>query len=119
MASNPMQRKSRISFILGMIVALLIASAVVALLFMRIKSQNEEISKLNALMTKVYVLNQNVKSGQVLSPEMFTTKSVSKDGVPIDLISKQSIRYIPNDNYVDILIDKTDFSNYYIDFEIT
>ena len=82
MASNPMQRKSRISFILGMIVALLIASAVVALLFMRIKSQNEEIENFKSLMTTVYVLNQDVKSGQVLTPEMFSSVSVSKSSVP-------------------------------------
>ena len=57
MASNPMQRKSRVSFILGMVVALLIAAMVVALLYMKIKAQKEEIDGYKSLMTNVYVLN--------------------------------------------------------------
>ena len=43
---------------------------------------------------------------------------VSKDGVKLDLISSQCINFTPLDDTVDILIDKTNFNNYYIDFEI-
>ena len=60
MATNPMQRKARNSFLLGMLVMLLIAGVVIALLFMqlmnKIKKEKEELqASVNA-----YVLNQDV-----------------------------------------------------------
>ena len=42
----------------------------------------------------------------------------SKDGVKLNLISSQCINFTPLDDTVDILIDKTNLNNYYIDFEI-
>ena len=42
MATNPMQRQARNSFLLGMVVTLLIAGVIVALLFMQIKKLNEK-----------------------------------------------------------------------------
>lgn len=71
MATNPMQRKTRNAFLLGIVVALVIAAMVVALLFMQIKKQNEEIKKYKQNSGEVYVLKQDVKSGQVLTSDMF------------------------------------------------
>ena len=42
MATNPMQRKARNSFLLGMLVMLLIAGAVIALLFMQLMQQSKK-----------------------------------------------------------------------------
>ncbi len=45
-------------------------------------------------------------------------KYITKDNVEFELESKQSFYKLPKDNTVDLLIDKTDFNNYFIDFEI-
>ena len=82
MATNPMQKKSRISFLLGMLLMLIIAALVVAMLYMKIKDQQEEIQKYKTSTTNVYVLSQDVKSGQILEPSMFTQKQVSRNTIP-------------------------------------
>ena len=87
MATNPMQRKSRISFILGMLVMLIIAALVVAFLYMKIKNQETEIKKYQTASSSVYVLNQNVKSGQVLTAGMFTKQSITKLAIPANATS--------------------------------
>ena len=61
MASNPMQRQARNYFLLGMVITLLIAGAVVALLFMQIKKLREQNSVYENNISMVYVLNQDVK----------------------------------------------------------
>ena len=43
MASNPMQRKARNSFLLGVIITLLIAGVIVALLFVQLKQKTEQL----------------------------------------------------------------------------
>ena len=82
MATNPMQRKSRISFMLGMLLMLIIAALVVAMLYMQIRNQEEKLQEYKTSTTSVYVLSQDVKSGQVLEPSMFTLKQVSRTTIP-------------------------------------
>ncbi len=82
MATNPMQRQARNSFLLGMVVTLLIAGVIVALLFMQIKKLNEKIQADKAATRSVYVLTQNIKSGQVLTSDLFSLKTVRTDGIP-------------------------------------
>lgn len=82
MATNPMKRKARQSFLIGMIITLLIAAAPIAFLFLKMQDLQKEIDKNNALLTRVYVLNQDVKSGQTVTADMFAMKTVTKAGVP-------------------------------------
>lgn len=82
MATNPMQKKTRNAFILGMLAMLVIAAIVVALLYMTIQNQKKEISKYQQDSRNVYVLNQDVKSGQILTADMFSLKSVSSTITP-------------------------------------
>ena len=74
MTGNPMQRKSTGSFILGMVVMLLIAVVVVGLLYMKMKNLQDKLQKYeaNESTAKIYVLNQDVKAGQVLESSMFS-----------------------------------------------
>ena len=87
MATNPMQRQARNSFLLGMVVTLLIAAIIVALLFMQIKKLNEKIKADEAATKSVYVLNQDIKSGQVITADLFSLKTVKADGVPANATS--------------------------------
>lgn len=91
MASNPMQRKSRNSFLLGMIITLLITGIIIALLFLQLKQKTEELNaELNAKVN-IYTLTQDVKSGQVLTQDMFTLKKVHKDSIPSNATALSSV----------------------------
>jgi len=84
MASNPMQRKARNSFILGMIIALLIGAVIAGFLFMKLKKVNEENLHYKSLLTKVYALNQDVNSGDVLTIDMFGQVDAIASSIPAD-----------------------------------
>ena len=88
MATNPMQRQARNSFLLGMVVTLIIAGIIVAFLFMQIKKLNETIQAEKASSVQVYVLNRDVTSGQVLTEDMFSPQTVKAAGVPVDATSQ-------------------------------
>ena len=47
MATNPMQRKARNSFLLGMSLTLVIAGAVIALLILQLKNYKEKEKEVN------------------------------------------------------------------------
>ncbi len=87
MASNPMQRQARNYFLLGMAVTVIIAAIIVVLLFMQVKKLNEQIQAEQAATKTVYVLTQDVKSGQVLTSDMFKLETVKSTGVPMDATS--------------------------------
>ena len=82
MAKNPMQKKARNSFILGMLITFIIMAMVVALLLVRIKNMKELENERLANIVNVYVLNQDVKSGQIITNDMLEKKDVNKDVVP-------------------------------------
>ena len=91
MATNPMQRKARNSFLLGMLVMLLISGIIIALLFMqlmnKIKKEQEDLkASVNA-----YVLNQDVSSGQIITSDMLDIQVVNKNIVPSNATSDISV----------------------------
>lgn len=67
MAINPMQRKARQSFLLGMLLMLVISAIIIALLFMQIMNMKEEQNKTAAASKSVYVLKNDIKSGQQIT----------------------------------------------------
>lgn len=91
MASNPMQRKTRNSFLLGVIITLLIASIAIGFLFMQLKQKNDELNAEIQAKQNIYVLTQDVKSGQVLTEDMFTKKAVNKNTIPSNATASQDV----------------------------
>lgn len=91
MASNPMQRKSRNSFLLGMIITLLITGVVIVFLFLQLKKVKDEQKQEEAQKVNVYTLNMNVKSGQVLTEDMFSKQRVNKSTIPSNATSVASV----------------------------
>lgn len=91
MASNPMQRQKRISFWLGVIVTFLICSVIICglgfMLYTKIKAEIE----LKESMKTVYVLKSDVKSGQVVMPEMLKSIEVNQNTIPKNAISDAKI----------------------------
>ena len=80
MASNPIQRRARQSFLVGFLIALIIMAVVVVFLFMRISSLNEENATLQSAQTSstanIYILNTEVKSGGTITLDMLTYTQV-------------------------------------------
>lgn len=91
MATNPMQRKARNSFLLGVLVALVIGGAVIALLILQLKNYKEKEAQEQANSVKVWVLSQDVISGQVITTDMLTQQTTSKTLVPSNAIGDMSI----------------------------
>ena len=97
MASNPMQRKARNSFLLGMLLTLIVAGLIIALLFIQLKSYKEKEQLEIANSVQVYVLSSGIKSGEVITSSMLTTKTVNKNMVPNNAIGTKEIL---NDYYL-------------------
>lgn len=88
MATNPMQRKARNSFLLGMLLMLVISGAIIAVLVLQLMNKMKE-EKLE--MVSVYVLKNDVKSGQVITSDMLIKENVYKKFVPANATSNMDI----------------------------
>ena len=86
MAMNPMQRKANNSFLLGILITLLITGAIIAFLIFQVMDLNRTIEEQEAALTTVYVLSDNVKSGQIITNDMLTTMNVFSSTVPENAI---------------------------------
>lgn len=86
MAINPMQRKARNSFLLGMLLMLVIAGAVVALLILQLKNYRDKELEAQRASVNIAVLNQDVKSGQVITADMLETQTVNRNYIPENAI---------------------------------
>ncbi len=120
MASNPMQRKVRNSFLFGILTMLLIVIVIGLLVFFlvvkpmndRKKAEEEQ----RGVETWTYVLSQDVKSGEIITPAMLTEIQLYEKLIPagyVDPILLQTMQL--QDEYVNMLycvyqeneIDKT------------
>ena len=84
MATNPMQRKARVSFILGMLITLVITGVIIAFLFMENKDLNEQLDSEANQKVLVSVLIQDVQYGEELTADKFIDAEVTKNAVPED-----------------------------------
>jgi len=91
MASNPMQRKTRNSFLLGVLITLLISGVVIAMLFLLLKQTKDELQAELDAKKQVYTLKENVKAGQILTEDMFAKKSIHSDSIPSDATALASV----------------------------
>ena len=91
MASNPMQRKARNSFLLGMIVTLLIAGVIIVLLFMQLKQKSDDLQAEINSKKNIYVLTQDVKSGQIITKDMLNTIAVNQNTIPVGATATESV----------------------------
>ena len=87
MVSNPMQRKVRNSFLLGILVMLVITLVIGAIVFFmvikpRMDSQEEEVTYV-----KVYQLKTDVRSGDEITYNMVELVDLPSTSVPSDAIN--------------------------------
>ena len=91
MATNPMQRKARNSFLLGMLIMLLITGIIIGFLgFQLVKIKKEE-QKEKASLVTVYVLNKNLRSGEEFSQSDLKTTQVIKSNAPTDYLTPSDL----------------------------
>ena len=79
------------TIILGVVITLLLTGIVIALLLFYVNKLNTEISTLNANRKKVYVLSQDVKSGEEITEDMFALKAVDQTTIPANATSVISV----------------------------
>lgn len=91
MATNPMQRKARNSFLLGVLCTLVLAGIIIALLILQLKNYKEKEAEEQANSVKVWVLSQDVISGQVITTDMLVQQVTNKTLVPSNAIGDMSI----------------------------
>ena len=87
MASNPMQRKARNSFLAGVLITVIILGAVIGFLLYQIYAQRKEEEEVEENKVSVYVLNSDVKSGEPITSGMYIIQDVQSDVAPNNAIS--------------------------------
>lgn len=91
MATNPMQRKARNSFLLGMLLMLLLCGAVIAFLVLQLTNMKKAEKELEESYVKVYTLNKDVQSGKEITASDLTEAEVEKTKAPTDYLTPSGL----------------------------
>lgn len=118
MAINPMQRKANNSFLLGILVTLLITGIIIGLLILQLSRVNKEMDEMRAKRAKAYVLNTNVKSGEIITSSMLKLLEIDSQTVPANAIAaaEDLMSYSLCDkegNPIDLYYDSVTKESYY------
>lgn len=91
MATNPMQRKARNSFLAGMFIAILIMGVIVGFLGYTLIQMKKEQKELEASYKTVYILKKNVESGATISMADLDKKQIPANMIPTDYVSADKL----------------------------
>lgn len=91
MAKNPMQRKARNSFILGMLVTLVVTGIIIALLVLKLININNENKEKKLELKDAYVLTTDIKSGDNIKLENLKRVDVNTEIVPNNSVTLMQI----------------------------
>lgn len=91
MAKNPMQRKARNSFILGMFVTLVITGVIIGLLVFKLINIHNENKEKNQQLKDAYVLTTDIKSGDSIKLENLKKVDVTTEIIPNNSITLTQI----------------------------
>ena len=99
MAMNPMQRKANNYLLIGVLVTLLITGSIIAILLMQLSKVNKKFEAQNAKIQKVYIVSEDIKSGEKVELSNLKRVDALKDSIPsntmnIDDISETTISKI-------------------------
>lgn len=107
MATNPMQRRARNSFLIGFLIALIIMAIVVGLLLVKMRSINDAKEALEAKQKKVLVAALDLESGKTLSlDEDFIIETVQTSVAKDQVISADDFEF--KDENGDIVVKYKD-----------
>lgn len=99
MAMNPMQRKANNYLLIGVLVTLLITGSIIAILLMQLSKVNKKFEAQNAKIQKVYIVSEDIKSGEKVELSNLKRVDALKDSIPsntmnIDDLSETTISKI-------------------------
>lgn len=89
MTMNPMQRKANNYLLIGVLVTLLITGSIIVLLFMQLNNLQQEKKKEELSKKNVYIVSDNIKSGEKITFDKLSTKSLPKSVIPLDALTKE------------------------------
>ena len=87
MAMNPMQRKANNYLLVGILGTLLVTGCVIAFLIIQMNNLQKQIKQAETSVVTAYVLNKNVKSGETITRDMISEKSVSSTVVSANTLT--------------------------------
>ncbi|CDA16598.1 MAG TPA: SAF domain-containing protein [Clostridiaceae bacterium] len=91
MAKNPMQRKARNSFILGMFITLIITGSIIGLLVFKLININKENKEKEQGLKNAYVLVTDIKSGDSIKLENLKKVDIETNIIPSNAITLSQI----------------------------
>lgn len=86
MPANPIQKRTRNSFLLGMLIMLLISVAIIAIMYFGLFSETIKEAQTKGKPVKVYQLTAEVKSGEIIQSNKLQTVEIYTDDLPIDYV---------------------------------
>jgi len=86
MVANPMQKKARNSFLLGMVITLVVCLIIFALFYFLVINKDKKEEKEKGQKVIAYVLNQDVKSGDIITSNLLTQIEVYNTMIPSNYI---------------------------------
>ena len=105
MAVNPMQKKARNSFLLGMIITLIVCAIIGVILYIAVIGPENKASKEKGTATKAYALNRDVKSGQEITADMLSTINTYSNLIPQNYIDSTIVANVGNGKKVIAKVD--------------
>lgn len=97
MPINPMQRRTRNSFLLGFLLALVIMACVVVVLMMKMKEIEKEKADIVALQRTVLVAGADLESGESVTISSFIPQSVQTTVIDSEIISANDFEFYDED----------------------
>ena len=87
MAKNPMQRKAQNSFLLGILITLLITGLIIAFLILQLTKLTQAQKKTQSLLKQVYVVSQDIESGEAVTTDKLIMKTVDSSTIPANALT--------------------------------
>lgn len=105
MAVNPMQKKARNSFLLGMLVTFIICAIIIAIFYAVIIAPEKKKESERGKAVTAYALNTDVKSGQEITADMLTKVDTYQNLIPQNYIDMAQIANVESGKKVIAKID--------------
>ena len=105
MAVNPMQKKARNSFLLGMIITLIVCAIIGVILYIAVIGPENKASKEKGTATKAYALNRDVKSGQEITADMLSPINTYSNLIPQNYIDSKILTSVESGKKVVAKVD--------------
>ena len=105
MAVNPMQKRARNSYLLGMIITLIVCAIIGVILYIAVIGPENKASKEKGTATKAYALNRDVKSGQEITADMLSPINTYSNLIPQNYIDSTILTSVESGKKVVAKVD--------------